>query len=325
MGKKKKAGRDLPEGIYPNKYRKRCAHPDCEIVVEPNEGFIERVEDGGVTWRTWCQDHVPNESHPPADRGRDRRSDEYYDNMLVVTQRGTPVAEAEIQRCAKELGIRHFPCGYPELMSRFGPGEFNDFLRMLSPAQVVEWRTQNPGFRALDIGHSVDGDRFSFKPTRPDWIFVIPRHHSGVFGAGWGVPKMLDWLASDTELNESGAIREIYYRPDSDETCMIRLRQIREAPSGERLEKALAGVIEPTHVTRNFREKYDGLEVFYSTYGGHIEYATWSDHTQMYLWLDCEHAAEFLKVVWPVLKNQGFEEVITTSKLPANAGNVISQ
>lgn len=315
MGKQKD-GRDLPEGIYPNKYRKKCAHPSCEVMVEPGEGFIERVEGGKVTWRTWCPEHVPQETTPAEHAGRDQRSDEYYDQMIVVTQHGKPVAEEEIARCAKELGIARFPRGYPELMTRFGGGEFNHFFRIRTPAEIVEHREKFPNFRSIDIGDSIDGDRFCFNPNKPDWLFVIPRHHSGILGGGWGLANLLDWLTTDMELNEGAIITEIYYRPNSDETCMVRLRQTKTAPSGEALEKILGQVLEPDRRIRRYTDKGDRLELFYPAYGGHIEYSTSPQHTQLFLWLDCQTAAEFLKLVLPPLPACGFDEVIHTQNVP---------
>lgn len=47
--------------LFPNKFRKKCAQGDCESLVEPGDGYIERIdqEDGPVLWRTWCKAHVP--------------------------------------------------------------------------------------------------------------------------------------------------------------------------------------------------------------------------------------------------------------------------
>lgn len=247
---------------------------------------------------------------------RDPQCDAYFDDMIVVSQLGTPIAQEEIDRCAELLGITRFPKGYAELMTRFGPGEFNDFLRMHSPEQIVAWREQHPTYRALDFGASVDGDRFSFKANRPDWIFVLPRHHSGIFGAGWGIPKMLTWLASDNELNEWGSITEIYYTPYSDETCSYRVRQSGEAPFLNDLEHAITQFIEPTHAIRRSSGQREQLDLFFPEYGAHIHYSTSPGYTQLSVVSNCEGASEFFDRVRIALQARGFEGVYAGNNLP---------
>lgn len=247
---------------------------------------------------------------------RDQKCDSYYDDMIVVSQRGSPIPQEEIDRCANLLGITRFPKGYAELMTRFGPGEFNHFLRMSTPDQIVSWREQNPTYRALDLGHSLDGDRFSFKPSRPDWIFVLPRHHSGILGAGWGVPKMLDWLATDNELNEWGSITEIYYTPYSEETCSYRVRQRDEAPIGTELEHAISQFIEPDHTIRRTSGQREQLNLFFPEYGAQIHYATSPSYTHLSIECDCEGADEFFERVLIALRARGFEGIYATRNLP---------
>jgi hypothetical protein len=137
-----------------------------------------------------------------------KKNDIYIVNPTLKTATSAAVEAAERKLKAK------FPTGYAEFVTQFGEGLYCTYMRVYPPGRIVK---ENPEFqqrireyyfwdkgakvlakeRALEsirIADTLDGDELIFHPTRPDELFVLPRHADKVFAAGRTFDEALEWL-----------------------------------------------------------------------------------------------------------------------------------
>lgn len=113
----------------------------------------------------------------------------------VTDPRVGGINAAEIAAAEQQLGMA-LPAGYDAWMQTFGAGEFEHFVSLAAPADLLQHRfdarrflqrrgfleNQDPGVgeNALKIAWTVDGDLLLALPQFPGTLFYVPRHKNKV-------------------------------------------------------------------------------------------------------------------------------------------------
>lgn len=137
----------------------------------------------------------------------------------------TPSAEAEVTAAEGHFNTR-FPTGYREFITRYGRGILGGFMRVATPADLLngpnnvrEWRARIdeywfwdgsadllPKAKALEcivIADTVGGDEFVFHPSQPDRIYVLAHDFDEIYLASEsGIEAAADWLFTAGVLDE---------------------------------------------------------------------------------------------------------------------------
>jgi hypothetical protein len=138
-----------------------------------------------------------------------------YQSVTVV---GGPLVlslPAEVDAAEAHLGIR-FPVGYREYVTRFGEGVLGgSYIRIYPPRRILtgmnnvaEWRqwideywfwddgrdvlTKAQVLESVIIGDTLDGDELIVHPSKPERIYVLPRHSEDILIAGDGLPEAIE-------------------------------------------------------------------------------------------------------------------------------------
>jgi hypothetical protein len=129
---------------------------------------------------------------------------------------------AEVDGLASRLWVT-FPEGYREFVTQLGEGVLGgSFVRIYPPWRIEKelpvWRRRInkhwfwdqgrdllPKERALAcviIGDTVNGDELVFHPTRPNFLFILPRDSERVFDSGGDILAAIEWICTSGELVE---------------------------------------------------------------------------------------------------------------------------
>lgn len=162
--------------------------------------------------------------------------------------------KAQVDALEAKLWIT-FPEGYREYICSLGEGVLGGrFVRIYPPWRIEkeldDWRkrigkywfwekSRNvlPKERALEciiIGDTVDGDELVFHPTRPNTLFVLPRHRDKTLVAGTQLLDAVEWLCSSGKLTK--AFHEREFEPfDSRKNANEKNAKVTD-PEGESLD-----------------------------------------------------------------------------------------
>src|SRR5262245_16347730 len=137
-----------------------------------------------------------------------------FENITVI---GSPLVlstPTEVDAAEAHLGIR-FPTGYREYVTKFGEGVLGgSYIRIYPPHRIlsgpnnlIEWRgridaywfwdtgqdvlTKEMVLESVIIGDTLEGDELIVHPSNPERVFVLPRHSSGIYVAGDGLPEAM--------------------------------------------------------------------------------------------------------------------------------------
>lgn len=142
-------------------------------------------------------------------------------NDITITSKPLVVAKpAEVNALEAQLWVT-FPIGYREYICKLGEGVLGgELVRIYPPWRIAneldDWRQRIkrywlwdkgrailPKERAVEcliLGDTVNGDELVFHPTRPDRLFVLPRHSERIFEAGKDLLAAIEWMCSSGKL-----------------------------------------------------------------------------------------------------------------------------
>ena len=153
------------------------------------------------------------------------------DEIAIVGEPLILSTDEDVDDAESQLGIS-FPKGYREFVTTLGEGILGGcYIRVYPPKRILrglnnvrEWRERIdeywfwddgrevlPKSKALEcfiIGDTMDGDELIFHPSRPDRIFVLPRHYEHIPFVDGGLFTTLHWLCASGELTEAFDERE---------------------------------------------------------------------------------------------------------------------
>lgn len=188
------------------------------------------------------------------------------------------------------------PKGYREFITKFGPGELNSFIFLMSPLQIEstanEWQDillnksyTNPMFplklrkEAFVFAYSIDFDIFAFHPKK-NQIYCLSGHSEEIFCTGESVFEMIDWSLF------SGAFyprhTQSYFQPEC--RRMHRLYSVSNPPDMINFEQALASLGQEDCKIIEFYS----IHIFYFKWGAKITYSI--KHSELSLSFDKEYA-----------------------------------
>jgi hypothetical protein len=156
-------------------------------------------------------------------------------DLDAVDVRGEPLqlsTGAEVDALARWLGTL-LPPGYQDYVTTLGWGALNEFVRVLSPAEVVAQLDEHRGRMAafwfwddapdgidqdwalssIPIADTVDGDAVAFQPGEPGRLVILPRHTETAYVRDEGLLEAIEWICSGRVLRSFGPKR--YFEPYS--------------------------------------------------------------------------------------------------------------
>lgn len=160
---------------------------------------------------------------------------------------------ADVDALEAELWIT-FPEGYREYVTKLGEGVLGGtFVRIYPPWKIAKdladgsgriseywfWdagRKVLPKARGLEcviVGDTMNGDMLVFHPSRPNRLFVLPRHSDEVFVAGENLLAAVEWMCSSGEL--TARFRERNFEPFDSRKQAAQPREGPADPEGESL------------------------------------------------------------------------------------------
>lgn len=136
----------------------------------------------------------------------------------------------EVDRVEAHFGTP-FPKGYREIMTRFGVGVVNDYLRFYEPKRIIEeldsefrsrWEeyffwdenpelTKEQVLQSIIFADTIYGDELIFLPGDPDAIYLLARHDYGLPRIGADIPEAVAHLFKD-DPNAGAVMARPYFQ-----------------------------------------------------------------------------------------------------------------
>jgi hypothetical protein len=149
-------------------------------------------------------------------------------DVKIISKPLVLASPQDVDALEAELWVT-LPTGYKEYMTNLGEGIFGGSLVRIYPPwrirdELASWRRRInkywfwdegrkilPKERAAEcivIGDTMSGDELVFHPSRPNTLFVLPRHQESIFVAGSDIFSAVEWMCGSGQLSEPFAQRE---------------------------------------------------------------------------------------------------------------------
>lgn len=145
----------------------------------------------------------------------DAKMEQLLETVYLVDPRIQPASLESIAEVSNQSGVP-FPPGYEAFITRLGRGVFCDMVRVYEPSRILKetpdfqesmdryyhWSglSQTEATTSIIIGDSVDGDRLVFCPSRPENLFVLPRHDLRAMALPWDLLTAMEALMSPQSM-----------------------------------------------------------------------------------------------------------------------------
>lgn len=151
------------------------------------------------------------------------------DRVYLVFDDLKTASADEVDASASRLGVT-FPAGYRKYVTELGEGTLSGYMRLWLPAKLEAeqaelrrmfgsnffWDEDGPITskvvpELVFLGDTIEGDFLVFHPSRPDDLFVLPRHQDQIHAVGPGLDAAIDWLCESDILTRPMTCR--YFEP----------------------------------------------------------------------------------------------------------------
>jgi hypothetical protein len=152
-----------------------------------------------------------------------------FSGVYLVSGNLETVSSNDVASVEKQLDIS-FPPGYAEYVTTLGLGTYSGYVRVYMPSRIrdelSEFRERWNEYYFWDIGRevlekqrvlesviiadSIDGDEIIFHPSRPDMLYVLPRHDDMIYHIGSSLGEALHWMCKGSVLADSGDFDYFY-------------------------------------------------------------------------------------------------------------------
>jgi hypothetical protein len=162
----------------------------------------------------------------------------YLDGVYRVFDDLKTARPDEVDASASRLGVT-FPAGYRDYVTELGEGTLSGYLRLWLPSKLEGeqaelrrmfgssffWDEDGPiTSKVVDelvfLGDTMVGDHLVFHPSRPDDLFVLPRHQDRIYPVGPGLEAAIDWLCDSGVLTRVITCR--YFEPPGERDTIAR-------------------------------------------------------------------------------------------------------